>query len=86
MVNKSVNCWTCQNVPRPQNLFFGLEHEKYGNQVPVFDHFEKPEIHAQDNSVQNGSNAFPIELVRFGIEAKPIWENIQTHRKNVITI
>ena len=30
-----------------------------------------------ENSVQNGSYAFPNELMRFRIEAKPIWKKIQ---------
>ena len=73
MVNKSVNCWTCQNVPRPHNTFLGLEYEKSGNQVPNFENFEKYEKGVHANSVHNGSDAFPNELARFRNEAKPIW-------------
>ena len=40
MVNKSVNCWTCQNVPRPQTHVLGLEYEKSGNLVPNFEILE----------------------------------------------
>ena len=59
----------------------GLEYEKSGNQVPHFDFFEKYLKYVHGNSVHNGSDAFPNELVRFRFEAKPIWEKIQKHRK-----
>ena len=36
---------------------------------------------AHEISVQDGSYAFPNELVRFRIEAKPIWGNIQKQYK-----
>ena len=36
---------------------------------------------AHKNSVQNGCDAFPNELMRFRFEAKPIWETIQKHCK-----
>ena len=41
---------------------------------------------AHDLSVQNGSDAFPNELMRFRNEAKPIWDTIQKHCKNAVII
>ena len=41
---------------------------------------------AHEISVQNGSDAFPNELMRFRIEAKPIWWKIQKHCKNAVMI
>ena len=71
-----------KNVHRPQNHFLDLESEKYGNQVPHFENFEKTwKTNAHGNSVQNGCDTFPNELMRFRFEAKPIWENIQ----NIVT-
>ena len=55
-----------------------------GNQVPYITDFEKNLKDAHTNSVQNGCDTFPSELVWFHIEAKPIWEKIQKHRKNVV--
>ena len=81
LVNKSVNYWTCQNVPRPKNTFLGLEYEKSGNLVPNFEKFEKYNKDAHKKSVQNGCDAFPNELMRFRFEAKPIWDKIQKHCK-----
>ena len=86
MVNNSVNFWTCQNVPRPQNTFLGLEYDKYGNQVPVFEMFEKYIKYATKKTVQNGSYAFPNELTRFQFEANPIWDKIQKQYKNAVII
>ena len=84
LVNKSVNYWTSQNVPRPKNTFLGLESEKSGNMVPNFEKFEKYHKDAHKDSVQNGRDTFPIELVWFLIEAKPIWEKIQKQCKNAV--
>jgi len=55
----------------------GLKSGKAGNQVPTFYFFEKYLKFAQDFSVHNGSYAFPNELMRFRIEAKPIWGKIR---------
>ena len=41
---------------------------------------------AHDISVQDGSDAFPNELMRFPIEAKAIWGKIQKHRKHAVII
>ena len=86
MVNKSINSWTCQNVHRPQNTFLGLGYEKSGNQVPNFESFENYLKFAHEISVHNGSYAFPNELMRFRIEATPIWEKNQKHCKNAVII
>ena len=65
----------CQKRPRaPKPTFLGLESEKSGNQVPNFDFFDKYIKFAHQISVLNGCDAFPNELMRFRIEAKPIWE------------
>ena len=45
---------------------------------------EKHMKFAHGISVQNGSDAFPNELMRFRIEATPIWETIQKHCKNAV--
>ena len=71
-----------QKRPQAQTpIFLGLESEKYENQIPIF---EKPEQYlkfAHPISVHNGSYAFPNELMRFRIEATPIWDTIQKHFK-----
>ena len=72
---------------RPQaqkHIFVGLEYEKSGNLVPSFDKIEKYHEDAHNKSVHNGCDAFPNELMRFRFEAKPIWEKIQKHGKNVV--
>ena len=68
----------------PKHILLGLEYEKSGNQVPNFELFEKYEKDAHECSVHNGSYAFPNELVRFRIEAKPIWDKIQKHCTNAV--
>ena len=70
----------------PKHIFWGLEYEKYGNQVPIFENFEKYEKEAHGNSVQNGSGAFPNELMMFRNEAKPIWDKIRKHCKHAVII
>ena len=49
----------------PKPVFLGLESEKYENQVPNFEIVEKYIKFAHQISVQNGSYAFPNELMRF---------------------
>ena len=39
---------------------------------------------ALKQSVQIGRDTFPYELMRFHFEAKPIWKNIQKHRKHAV--
>ena len=58
--------------------------KKYENQVPYISGFEKHLKDAHRNSVQNGSDTFPNELVWFHIEAKPIWDKIQNKCKNAV--
>ena len=60
----------------PQHILSGLKSEKSGNHVPHFENFEKYLKFAHGISVQNGCDAFPNELMRFRIEATPIWEKI----------
>ena len=76
-----------QNRPQvPQPIFLGLEPEKSGNQVPYFENFEKYIKEAPKQTVQNGCDAFPNELVRFPNEAKPIWGKIKKQCKNAVII
>ena len=70
----------------PKHILLGLEYKKYGNQVPNFEKFENVIKMLTKNSVQNGCDAFPNELMRFRFEAKPIWEKIQRHCKNAVII
>ena len=70
----------------PKPIFLGLESEKSENQIPNFENHEKYDKFAHGFSVQNGSDAFPNELMRFRIEAKPIWGKIQKHCKNAVII
>ena len=63
----------------PKTHVLGLEYEKSGNQVPIFEKFEKSIKEAPKKTVQNGSSTFANELMRFPNEAKPIWvENSKT--------
>ena len=82
--------WTCKNVQNcpqaPKPILLGLGSEKYGNQVPIFENFEKYIKDAHNATMQNGSNTFANELMRFPNEAKPIWVEIQKHCKNAVTI
>ena len=39
---------------------------------------------AHKQTVQNGCDTFPNELMRFRFEAKPIWERIQKLCKNAV--
>ena len=61
----------------PKTHVLGLEYEKPRNQVPFSETFEKYEKDAHEKSLQNGSYAFPNELMRFRIEAKPIWGKVR---------
>ena len=65
----------------PKTIFLDLEYEKSGNQVPNFEKNEKYIKDAPNKTVQNGSYAFPNELMRFRNKAKPIWEKNQKHCK-----
>ena len=63
--------------PQAQKTYFlCLEYKKSGNLVPFFEKYHKD---AHTNSVQNGCDTFPNELMMFHFEAKPIWEKIRKH-------
>ena len=68
----------------PKHILWGLGYDKSGNQVPKVENFENYDKDAHENSVQNGSDAFPNELMRFRIEATPIWDTIQKRCKNEV--
>ena len=80
MVNKSMIFWTCKNVKKrpqaPKHILLGPKSEKSGNMIPHFGNFEKYEKDAHKQTMQNGSNTFANELMRFRYEAKPIWDKI----------
>ena len=60
----------------PKHILLGTKSERSGNRVPNFTSFEKYLKFVHETSVQNGSYAFPNELMRFRIEAKPIWDKV----------
>ena len=68
----------------PKHILLGLKSEKSGNQVPHFEFHEKYFKFAHEIVMQNGSDAFPNELMRFRFEATPIWETIQKRCKHVV--
>ena len=70
----------------PKPIFLGLESEKPENNIQNFGMFEKYMKFAHEISVHNGSYAFPNELMRFRIEATPIWGTIQKHCKHAVII
>ena len=73
-IDEFLDIKNCQTRPQAQKpICLGLESEKSENQLPNFEIFEKYIKFAHEISVHNGSYAFPNELVRFRIEAKPIW-------------
>ena len=49
----------------PKPIFLGLESEKSGNQVPIFEISKNYTKDAPKKAVQNGSYTSPNELVRF---------------------
>ena len=82
-IGKILDLKNMQKHPQARKpVFLGLESEKSENMVPVFENFEKSEKDAHKKSLQNGSYAFPNELMRFPNEAKPIWVKMQKHCKN----
>ena len=70
----------------PKTLFLILESEKSGNQVLNFGNLEKYQKDAHKKTVQNGSNTFANELMRFRNNENTIWVKIQKHCKNAVTI
>ena len=61
-----------------------MQSDKYENWAPSISDFEKHLKDAHNKTVQIGCDTFPNELVWFHIEAKPIWEKLQKHRKNEV--
>ena len=68
----------------PKHMLLDLKSEKSGNQVPNFEIFDNYLKFAHGISVQDGSYAFPNELMRFRFEAKPICADIQKHCNNAV--
>ena len=68
----------------PKHIYLGLQSENYGDQVPHFENVEKSLKFAHKNSVQNGCDAFPNELMRFRFEATPIWEKLKKHCQHAV--
>ena len=62
----------------------GIKSEKSEIWAPYISDFEKNLQDAHNKSVQIGCGTFPNELVWFHFEAKPIWVEIQKHRKNAV--
>ena len=75
-----------QNVPRPQNRFYWVWIQKNLKIRLFFEIFRKYMKFAHEFSVQDGSYAFPNELMRFRNEAKAIWGIIQKHCKHAVII
>ena len=67
-----------------KQIYLGLEYEKSGNQVPYISDFEQKLNDTHSNSVQNGCDTFPNELVWFWFEAKPIWGKIKKYCENTV--
>ena len=70
----------------PKHIRLGLKSKKSGNQAPICEKTRKCLCFAHEISVHNGCDAFPNELMRFRIEAKPIRDKIQKHCKNAVII
>ena len=70
----------CQKRPQAQKpIFLGLESEQSENMIILLKSLKIYMKFAHIISVQHGSYAFPNELMRFRIEATPIWGKIQKH-------
>ena len=86
-IGKILDMQNMQKRPQaPKPIFLGQESGKSGNQVPFFGKLGKYLKFAHEISVQDGSDAFPNELMRFRIEAKPIWEKTQKQCQNAVVI
>ena len=86
-IGKILTLKNCQKRPQaPTPILLGLESEQPGNRIPNFEFLENYMKFAHEISVQDGSYAFPNELVRFRNEATPIWGKIQKHCKNAVII
>ena len=60
--------------------------KKSENLDPYFEMFDNYMNFAHEISVQDGSYAFPNEVMRFRNEATPIWVKFQKHCKNAVII
>ena len=58
----------------PKTHVLILESANSGNYVPIFEKNEKSIKDAPKKTVQDGSNTFANELMRFRNKAKPIWD------------
>ena len=67
-----------------KHTYLSQEYEKSVNQVPYISDFEKNLKDVHTNSVQNGCDTFPNELMRFHFEAKPIWKKNVKHCKHAV--
>ena len=70
--------------PQAQKQFFWVWNMRHLETWFQFFQSSKNHEDAHKNSVQNGCDAFPIELMRFRFEATPICEKIQKHGKNAV--
>ena len=81
--------WTCQNVKKrpqaPKPFFWYWNMKNLETRFQILKN-EKCIKDAPKKTAQNGSYAFPNELMRFPNKAKPIWVNIQKHCKNEVII
>ena len=68
----------------PKHTYLDLEYEKSGNQVPNISDFEKTLKDAHRNSVQNGCDTFPNELMGFHFEAESIWKKIKKQCEHTV--
>ena len=85
-VNKSVNYWTCQNVPRPKNTFSVWNMKNLETWFQILKSLKNIIKMFTEILVQNGCDAFPNELMRFRFEATPSWDKIQKLCKNAVII
>ena len=70
----------------PKPIFWALEYEYSGNQVPNFEECQKNGTCAPENSLQIGVYTSPKGLTRNQNNEKPIWAKFQKHCKNAVTI
>ena len=90
MVNKSMIFWTCQNVQKrpqaPKHMFWDRNMKNLETRFQILKVLKNMRKMLTKKTMQNGSSASPNELMRFRNEAKPIWVQIQKHRKNAVII
>ena len=74
---------------RPQAakpIFWALEYEYSGNQVPNFEECQKHGTCTPQNSLQIALYTSPNGLTRVQNKEKPNWVKFQKHCKNAVTI